>query len=201
MSESKPPPTLETTKKSSLTRQQKLLIRISIGPAIVIGLLIVLRLLGLLRPFQIPTSAMDPSMVKGNKIVIENISYLAREPVRGDIVVFKTTGIFPINSLWTMRVVGEPGERVQFEDGKLLIDGEVVAINNSSGEIIYEHPDMLFAELPYLDTRVPDDSYFVVGDNSKSSNDSRSWGYVPRENIIGRVFMRYWPPSEIGSIE
>lgn len=201
MSESKPPPTLETTKKSSLTRQQKLLIRISIGPAIVIGLLIVLRLLGLLRPFQIPTSAMDPAMVKGNKIVMENISYLAREPVRGDIVVFKTTGIFPINSLWTMRVVGEPGERVQFEDGKLLIDGEVVAINNSSGEIIYEHPDMLYEELPYLDTSVPDDSYFVVGDNSKSSNDSRSWGYVPRENIIGRVFMRYWLPSEIGSIE
>ena len=105
-------------------------------------------------------------------------------PRRGDVIVFK----YPLDPDrdFVKRVVGLPGETVEIHRGTVKIDGEAL-------------------EEPYLEERdlsslgpvlVPPDSYFVIGDNRDGSSDSRHWGPVPLENIVGKVLVRYWPPYE-----
>jgi signal peptidase I len=163
-------------------------------PASVIVALIALRILGLVHPFFVPTGAMTPAVAAGDHVMMEGMTFLAREPRRADIVVFRTDGIasLPPAQFYVMRVAGEPGDHLRISEGKLLINDKYVALSNALGEIV--------CALPKTELTVPDGSYFVLGDNSTNSLDSRYWGSVPRQNIIGRISFCYWPPYRVGGV-
>lgn len=197
------PPPLPQPPRSQIGLGSKVLIGLALIHALFIGALIVLRVFGLIRPFSIPTGAMRPAVSAGDHIMMERISYLTREPRRGDIVVFKTDGIasLPAAEIYLKRVAGEPGEHVQITAGKLFVNEKQVSLSNAVGQIGYDPPPMPGSFAPQTDVTVPTGCYFVLGDNSTNSFDSRFWGSVPRANIIGRVSFCYWPPGRLGRVK
>ena len=136
--------------------------------------------------------------------MMEGVVFLARKPQRGDVVVFKTDGIalIPARQFWVKRIVGEPGDHVQIANGKLLINEVETTLSNRLGAITYQLPPNT-GPMPalHLDVWVPRDSFFVLGDNSANSFDSRFWGFVPAKNVMGRTSFCYWPPHRIGGVK
>lgn len=146
---------------------------------------------------------MAPAVSAGDYVLMEGFTYRSREPKRGDVIVFKTDGIPMLlqGIFYVKRVVGEPGDRVRLTDGKVFINGNEVTLTNEMGTIVYELPPGPMANSATTALTVPPDTYFVLGDNSTNSLDSRFWGPVPRGNIIGRVNYRYWPPARAGEVK
>ena len=179
--------------RARLGLRYRLLIGVGCVPGCVAGLLIVLRLCGLIIPFKIPTGAMTPAVSPGDHILMEGFTYVLRPPRRGDIVVFATKGIpgLPQDLSYVKRIAGEPGDQVRILDGQLFINGNLVTLSNRSGEIVYDLPPGSAASYVNTNVTVQPGSYFVLGDNSMNSLDSRFWGTVPRKNIKGRVGFCY----------
>ncbi|MCE9612143.1 MAG: signal peptidase I [Chthoniobacter sp.] len=186
-----------------MSQRAKLLSALALVPVFCYGALIVLRLCGLVRPFSVPTGAMTPAVSAGDHIMMEGVTYLSRQPHRGDIVVFKTDGVasLPPATIYVKRVAGEPGDHLRISEGKLFINDKRVSLSNAVGEIAYDLPPRIGTLAPQTDVTVPSGCYFVLGDNSTNSFDSRFWGSVPRENIIGRVSFCYWPPNRVGGVK
>ena len=187
-----------------MSRRSKLLIGIALIPACLYFTLVVLRLFGLIRPFSVPTGAMTPAVAAGDHVIMEGFTYLSRQPRRGDIVVFKTDGIAllpPPATFYVKRVAGAPGDHVRISDGKLFVNDKQVLLSNDLGQITYHLPPLAGTFSLQTNVTVPRDSYFVLGDNSINSSDSRYWGAVPRGNIIGRVWFCYWPPERVGRVK
>ncbi len=197
------PPPFPSSGRGSLSRRDKLLIGLGLIPACLVGGLIALRLIGVVRPFSVPTGAMTPAVSAGDHVVMEGFTFLARKPRRGDIVVFRTDGIpsVPSGTFYVKRVAGEPGEHVRLSDGKLFVNGKQVVLSNALGEIVYDWPPGPAGSSPTTDFTVPEDGYFVLGDNSTDSLDSRFFGSVPRQNVIGRIWFCYWPLLRIGGVK
>jgi len=151
------------------------------------------------QAFKIPSSeAMAPTLVKGDRVLVDKAIYKRSEPQRGDIIVFK----YPDDPKrpFIKRLVGLPVETVEIREGRLVINGSELQV--SVGR---------WAGLPYVNqgqyaqegqaVTVPADSYFVLGDNSAASHDSRFWGFVPKQNIIGKAYKIFWPPGRSGALE
>jgi signal peptidase I len=143
----------------------------------------------------IPSGSMEPTLQVQDRLVIEKISYRFNPPQHGDIVVF-----WPPESLtppgqrrdaFIKRVIGLPGDVIEVRDGVVLRNDEVLV-----EPYIAEPPSD-----PYGPTTVPEDSYLVMGDNRNNSYDSRVWGVVPRDNIIGRAVVRFWPLGRLGGLD
>lgn len=148
----------------------------------------------LIQPFYVKGASMEPNFHDHEYLIIDEISYRLNEPKRGDIVVFR----YPRNpqEYFIKRLIGLPGEEVQVKDGE-------VTIFNS------ENPDGLTLDETYLAEGVKtyglseekvalsENEFFVLGDNRNSSKDSRSFGAVNRNFIIGKVFFRGWPFDKI----
>ena len=202
MNPSAPPP-LPKPPHASLNRRVKLLIALALVPAICFGAFVVLRVCGLIRPFLVPTGAMAPAIQPGDHILMQNFSYLSRQPRRGDIAVFKPDGIALLSTgaFYVKRIAGEQGDHLRISEGKLFINGNHVSLSNSCGEIAYDSPPASVRVSMQTDVTVPSGCYFVLGDNSTNSLDSRFFGSVPRENIIGRVSFCYWPPGRIAKVK
>jgi signal peptidase I len=200
----KPPPLPQSQGASWRLRD-----RFALGiPGLVIAAallaVVLLRVLGLLRPFTVPTAPMAPAIAAGDRVLMEGITFLGREPRRGDIVVFRTTGISPTlrsGEIHVQRVAGEPGERLRMEGGELFINEQRVVLSNAAGEIRYSQPPAHVNSPAKIDIIIPDGCYFVLGDNSPHSFDSRWWGTVPRRNIIGRIWCCYSPSQRIGRVK
>ena len=158
----------------------------TIVPAIVIALLIHLFLAQATRVYG---QSMEPNLHTNERLVIEKISYHLHGPRRGDVVVLRDPAGSP--ELLIKRVVGLPGERVTLADGRVYVDGTPI-------------------DEPYLDQPtngsgrswfVPPLHVFVMGDNRSASRDSRIFGAVPMEELVGRALFRYWPFEEIGIVD
>lgn len=148
-------------------------------------------------------------------VLVDKVSYRFRAPRRGEIVVFRTDGIQHLTAgeFYVKRVVGLPGERVQIDPPYLVIDGQRVtepAIfdrmasqqDGYSGYQLAENPERrMFLDTTESEVVLGEDEYFVLGDNPKSAYDSRMWGPVPRENIIGRATRIYWPLDRLNALE
>ena len=154
---------------------------------------------------KIPTAAMEPTLQGASRgtpdhVIVDRLSYWFSPPQRGDLAAFRTTGIAGISGegpSFVKRVVGLPGERIEIRDGHLFADGRQLNENDGIPTVLYySAPASLTHSFNsggiYL---VPGDAYFVLGDNSRKSFDSRYWGYVPRTNIYGRVSRIYYPFS------
>lgn len=200
-----PPPKLpcQRTRSVGMDSPTKLLLGFAGLFGLLMVFLMVSRLCGLLIPYRIPSDAMGPTMVAGDGVIMEGFSLHWRPPERADMVVFQTAGIerSKPTTVFVMRVVGEPGEHLQLVDGEIFINGVVTDIKNSKGSIKYFAPPISSKHKMTTDVEIAPGEYFVLGDNSLNSYDSRFWGAVPEENIRGRIWVRYWPPSRMGRVE
>lgn len=155
---------------------------------VVVMAILVMIYLFILGPQEINGQSMDPNFHNGEYILTNKIIFKFREPVRGDIVIFKSPGNKEID--YIKRVIGLPGERVKLEKSAFYINDEKL-------EETYIGPDVFIFGGSFLqegqEIVVPEGKYFVVGDNRPHSADSREFGPVPKEDFIGMAFLRYWP--------
>jgi signal peptidase I len=135
-------------------------------------------------------SSMEPNFHEGERVLINKATYWSwiGEPHRGDVVVIKAPN--QDNEAFIKRVIGLPGDTVEIARGVLYLDG--VKINEPYVKLSFTYS--------YPKTTIPADDYFVLGDNRDISNDSHLWGVLPRKNIIGKVFLIYWPPQSWGLV-
>ncbi len=180
--------------------------------AVVLALVVLVVLQGTVRNFKVEGSSMSPTLEGGQYLVVDQVSYakvdmerLSRivpfwnvsgsetkyafdPPIRGEIIVFR----FPHDPSkdFVKRVVGLPGETIEVRSGTVFVDGTPL-------------------DEPYLQRMDRSDSrrtvlgekdYYVIGDNRRNSNDSRAWGVVPEENIVGKVWLVYWPWDDVGVV-
>lgn len=157
----------------------------TIIPAIIIALLINLFLAQATRVYG---QSMEPNLHTDERLIVEKVSYKLHPPQRDDIIVLKVRD--EAKELLIKRVIGLPGETVEVRDGKVLINGEPL-----------DEPYLARPTLGrYGPTVVPPEHVFVMGDNRNASNDSRAFGPVSYNHIIGKAWVSYWPPSEAGLI-
>jgi len=151
----------------------------------------------IVQAFKIPTGSMKPTLNEDNRIFVNKYIYRFKDPERGDIVVFK----YPedIKKDFIKRLIAVGGETVEIKDGNILINGKVIEEPKSISSIFYYNRGE-YGGMGQKIT-VPKDSFYMLGDNSGSSRDSRYWGFVPRKYIIGKAFFRYWPLNAIGKIK
>lgn len=182
------------------------------------------------EPFRIPSESMLPTLQVGDFIVVNKFAYGLRlpvlhtqiletgEPERGDVVVFRYPRNPDVN--YIKRIVGLPGDRIAYYDRRLFVNGEPVVVEREGS---YTPPGSAASEAPLVEFHeqlggghsvvldpagrslegkfvVPQDSYFVMGDNRDHSNDSRRWGAVPEANLVGEAEMiwMHWDWSEGG---
>lgn len=141
----------------------------------------------------IPSGSMLPTLQINDRLIIDKVSYHFVEPHRGDIVVFSPTEALRAQNFkdaFIKRIIGLPGDTVEIADGKVYVNGEALAEN-----YLQDYPDYQWG--PEV---VPQDQYLVLGDNRNNSFDSHLWGFVPRENIIGRAVVRFWPLNRMGGV-
>ena len=161
------------------------------------------------QPYKVEGSSMEPNIDEGEYLMVNKLVYfnyhpegiLERAPFssndgsgavfpfhgprRGEIIVFK----FPLDPSrsFVKRVIGVPGDTIEIENGRVILNGRLL-----------EEPYLVNPGFGDLEQKVvPSDSYFVMGDNRSASDDSRNWGAVPIENVIGRAWVSYWPPDRL----
>ena len=153
------------------------------------------------QAFKIPSGSMIPTFQVGDRIFVNKFIYGARvpffnmnlpavrQPKRGDIIVFISPDT-PQKD-FVKRLIAVGGEKVQIKDRRIFINGKAVDEPSSIRSVDYYNDGDYGREDRVID--VPKGSYFVLGDNSKSSRDSRFWGFVPKKNLLGKVIFIYWP--------
>lgn len=142
------------------------------------------------QPFIVHGASMDQTFTQNDYLIIDEFSYLLRDPARGEVVVFKN----PQNEsqYFIKRVIGLPGETVNVRDGATFIT------KTDGTQLKLEEPFIGSESLKNAYQKLGADQYFVMGDNRSVSWDSRYWGVLTRDKIRGRAFLRLFPFSQIG---
>lgn len=183
-----------------------MIVALAVGLALLIQAFVV-------KPYQIPSGSMEPTLDPGQRVLVNRLIYHFRDPKIGDIVVFhppvgadgERCGVHQAageacpmptpkesDTNFIKRIVAAPGDRLSIRDGHPVVNGVpakegfIKPCQSGNG-----------CNLPHPIT-IPDDMYFMMGDNRGASDDSRFWGPVPRSWIIGEAFFTYWPPDRIG---
>jgi signal peptidase I len=208
-------PEHHTRKKRSFWKELPILVIIAFGVALLVKTFA-------LQAFFIPSASMEPTLVEGDRVLVEKLTYLWGEPARGQVVVFEreitspefVTGEeeeddgnvfsdiatafrelfgFPTGDEqdFIKRVVAVEGDKVEGRDGDIFVNGERV-------DEPYLEPGDGTAEFPRL--TVPEDMLFVMGDNRNNSDDSRNFGPIPEDSVVGHAFVLIWPPSDFGGL-
>jgi signal peptidase I len=141
----------------------------------------------------IPSGSMLPTLEINDRLIIDKVGYHFGNPQRGDIVVFNPTQELRLenfNEAFIKRIIGLPGDVVEVTGGRVYVNGQAL-----SEAYIEDSPTYQWGP-----EKVPNDQYLVLGDNRNNSYDSHMWGFVPRENIIGRAIFRFWPPNRVGEL-
>jgi signal peptidase I len=155
---------------------------------IFICMLLVLLVLHIsIQTFRINGESMEPSLQNQEFVLINKAAYLFQPPARGDIIVFQ----YPLNpqQIYVKRIIAIPGDIISVINETVIVNG--VTLHES----YINKDDELNPYPPINQYIVGPDEYFVMGDNRGDSSDSRDWGFVPRQNIIGKAELVYWPTS------
>ena len=177
--------------------------------AVVLALIVFLVIQGSIRNFRVDGSSMRPTLEGGQYLLVNKLVYLTIDterisrmipfwnvdesnahfaihpPKRGEVIVFRFPG--DPSKDFVKRVIGLPGEEVELQNGTVYIDGIPLEEPYLTERDAADEPPVLVGEK----------EYFVLGDNRRSSRDSRTWGGVPEENVVGKVWIVYWPFSNI----
>jgi len=138
--------------------------------------------------YDIQGPSMEPTLHNQERIMVDKVSYLFHPPTRGDIIVFIAPNNPSLN--YVKRIIAVPGDVISVDDTTVKFDG--VTLQES-----YVHPERQGNPYDPIDNKiVTPGHYFVMGDDRVNSSDSRDWGFVPHENIIGRAALIYWPLGE-----
>lgn len=141
------------------------------------------------QPFIVSGASMHPTFENGEYLIVDELTYRLEAPKRGDVVIFR----YPRNpsEFFIKRIIGLPGETVTIAGGSVSVtrtDGTTVALDESYVKNLGNGRDATY--------EVSEGNYFVMGDNRPESSDSRVWGLMPRENLIGRAIVRLLPVSQ-----
>jgi signal peptidase I len=169
------------------------------------------------RPFTMPTGSMSPTIHgksrqsdgttnNGDHLFVEMYAYWFKPPCRGDVIAFKTKGLSPLlpgDQIYLKRIAGIPGDTLSVRNGHLFNGDRQITEPPALAKLVVINPPV---SQPYLANsndifKVPDGRYFVIGDNTGNSFDSRFWGTVPKTNIIGKASKIYWPLNHVGNVQ
>lgn len=141
------------------------------------------------QPFIVSGASMEPNFHNGEYLIIDELTYEFRPPERGEVVVFR----YPLNpsEFFIKRIVGLPKETVEIENGKISVNGAA-----------FEEPylENSLKTAPDIKIILDEGEYFVLGDNRPHSSDSRLWGALPKNKIMGRALLRLWPIAKAGFV-
>lgn len=145
------------------------------------------------QPHKVSGSSMFPNFHDGDYIITDKVTYRFREPERGDVVVFRNPR--DQSQDFIKRIMGIPGDKIKVENNRVYVNGKLIkepyikdSVITNTGAFMRNGEEVTVAPGEYI----------VFGDNRPHSSDSREWGYVKKNEIIGRVFLRYWPKDAIG---
>ena len=160
----------------------------AVGLAVVLAVVIIAFVA---QSFLVQGQSMEPSLHNGERLLVDKLTYRFREPRRGEIVVFRVPS--DPSRRFIKRVIGVPGDVIEFREGRVVLNGQVLTENYALGPTLSDRPRQT----------VPPGRYFVLGDNRVNSEDSRfaDVGFVPRELIVGRALLVYWPLYRAGLVQ
>lgn len=195
-------------KKPALTAHKKSVVRDWVESIVIAFVLAMVIRTFVVQAFKIPTGSMRMTLVEGDIILVNKFIYGAKiplinfrlpavtQPKRGDVIVF----IYPQDPKkdFIKRLAALPGDTVEIKSGSIYINGSALLDPVFNQRYYYNRGDYGQEGQKVI---VPKDSYYVLGDNSASSQDSRYWGFVPANNILGKALVIYWPPKRIRIIK
>lgn len=203
-------------RREGRTREQWLGLILEMAVLFIIALVLAIYLQAfMIKPFIIPSPSMEPTLMEGDRVLVDRLTLHFREPRRGEVIVFRFDPNDPANQTqgsnaltrsldllaevlnithqeslpFIKRVVGIGGDTVELRDGELFVNGEP---SEEDYEFIQDTANGKW--------EVPEGTVMVMGDNRPNSNDSRRWGFVALETIIGRAMAVWWPPSRWSSL-
>jgi signal peptidase I len=168
--------------------QTKSIVRELVETIVITLLLYVLIRTFLFENYRVVGHSMDPTLENEQFLVVNKLGYRLGDPKRGDIIVFRDPRTDEFKLI--KRVVGLPGETLEIQDGQVLINNQPL----EEGYIAAKDHD---SHSPVL---IPEDEYFVLGDNRNHSSDSRNWGTLLSDRVVGKALVSYWPPRLWGLI-
>ncbi len=145
------------------------------------------------QPHKVSGYSMFPNYHDGDYIITDKLTYRLGQPKRGDIVVFKNPR--DDSQDFIKRIIGLPSETIKLENGSIFINGQKLNEPYLSTDMVTEGEAFLQEG---EEIKIGEDQYFVLGDNRIRSQDSREWGPINKQVIIGKVFLRYWPKGAVG---
>lgn len=142
------------------------------------------------QPFVVEGESMYPTFDSGDYLIVDQLSYRLGDPKRGDVVVFRYPNDEKV--FYIKRIIGLPGETVHIKEG-------VTSITKTDGtQITLDESYVVTEDATYtLDRSLGEDQYFVMGDNRPKSSDSRTWGALPKRDLMGRAYLRLLPADEL----
>lgn len=150
----------------------------------------------LAQPHQVSGSSMFPNFIDKEYLLTNKVVYRFKDPQRGDVIIFKAPP--PINKDLIKRVIGLPNDTVKVENGKIFVNDKQLpenylpqGTNSQEGSVLHNGKKIT----------VPKDSYIVMGDNRQASYDSRDFGPIKRNSIVGKAWIIYWPLKRFGVIK
>jgi signal peptidase I len=132
--------------------------------------------------------SMEPNLQNGQRLVVSKVAYIFHQPSRGDVIVFHPP--ISMRTEYIKRIIGLPGDTVEVKDGGVIVNGKLLQEPYIASPPLYTFPAQ----------KVPENEYFVMGDNRNNSNDSHNWGGVSRQSIVGKGWLSIWPPADWGLI-
>ena len=168
--------------------QTKSIVRELIETIVITLLLYFLIRTFLFENYRVLGHSMDPTLENEQFLVVNKLGYRLNDPERGDIVVFRDPRTDERKLI--KRVIGLPGETLEIQDGHVLINDQYLEEGYIAAKGRYSQPPLV----------IPDGEYFVLGDNRNNSSDSHNWGTLPREGMVGKAWVSYWPPRLWGLI-
>jgi len=196
-------------KKYNITRN--LASKASAGKKTILVMLLILQIIGIqaiaigiaayvrnfiAEPFKVPSTTMQPAILKGDRIFVDKKIYRSENPRRWDIIVFKWPEAGKAN---LKRIIGLPNESFEIKGGEVLINGAVIKKPDHLKGIRYSNMGDYGGEGKTVN--IPADCYYVIGDNSGSSVDSRIKGFVGKKDIIGKVYKIFYPFERAGKVD